>query len=413
LVVASIAAAACGGDDDSSSATTTEPAAATTAPSATTAAGTTGAPTTKPEPKDPINIGMLIDQSGPAANTQAVMLQGAELAIKLANEEGGVDGHPIELKVENDESTPAKDVAGAIKLIEEDNVKGILGPMLSGGALAVIEHMKTSGTFVPMVGTSGDPGILHGDYENREWYFNTSLDTQLFARDAVDALVSQEPVTKMGSLVTSLVSAESAAKISEERAKELGIEWTKTVPVALEQTDILAAARELKDSGADGVVIWVITSAQVLGWLRAKEQLSWDVPWAIADINMAVHYDSVPELIEGAIIGSICDPRTEGFQAVMEAYEAEHGKPMPVSDYDNFGAVFNGTRLMLDAMSRATDPTDPAAIQDALESTSGFQSTCQLPEEVTLSPDDHVVAGSYPFFRFVGGEKEYFEFESQ
>jgi hypothetical protein len=215
----------------------------------------------------------------------------------------------------------------------------------------------------------------------------------------------------MGSIYTTVVSAESASNISKAHAEELGVKWVGSEAVALDQTDLLSAARNLKDAGAESVVIWAVTPAAVLGWLRAREQLQWDVPWAIADVTLSAHYDSVPELIEGALVGSMCDPRTDGFKAMLAAYKEANGEDLPVGAYDNTGAMYNGTLLMADAISRATDATDPDSIRDAIESTKGFPSSCHIPEKIDLSPTDHVMAGGYPFFRFTGGEKVYLESE--
>jgi branched-chain amino acid transport system substrate-binding protein len=429
VVVGSLAvvAAACGDDDedsDDASATTAAPvqttaAAPDTSPDTTAASETSAAPetsaaapdTTSGEPKEPLEIGVIIDQSGPQAAGNARNLEGIELAIDKINAEGLAGGHPLELVVADDGSEAARSVSAAIKLIEEDDVAAILGPMLSGGALAVIEHMNTNEVFRPMIGTSGDPAILHGEDATRKWYFNSSLDTQLFATEAVDVLVAEHSPATMGSIFTTVVSAESAANVSRDHAEELGIGWVGSEGVALDQTDLLAAARTLQDAGAESVVIWAVTPAAVLGWLRAREQLSWDVPWVIADVTLSAHYESVPELIEGALVGSMCDPRIDGFQEMAAAYQEKHGEELPVAAYDNVGAMYNATLVLADAISRATDPTDPASIRDAIEETSGLESACQIPLEIELSPEDHVVAGGYPFFRFTGGERVYLEGE--
>jgi branched-chain amino acid transport system substrate-binding protein len=409
-------AAGCGSSAKSSGATTAAGAtttraggtSATTAGSAgTTGAGTSAAPATTSAPKGTLKIGVLIDQSGPTAASHAQNLEGIQLAVDKINAAGGAGGYKLELDVADDASKSAQDVSQSVKLIEQDHVVAILGPMLSGGALAVIENMKTSNKFVPMVGTAGDPSILHGDPATGKYYFNASLDTQLFAKDAVDVLNKQVKPKTMGSIFTKVVSAESAAKISQQEAESMGIKWVGSEGADLTQTDLLAATRKLKDEGAESIVMWLVTPASVLGWLRAREQLSWNVPWAIADVTLAPNYASVPQLIEGAYVGSMCDPRTDGFKAMLADYQKAHNKPLDVGAYDNTGSMYNGTLLLGNAISRATDPTNPDSIRDALETTKNFPSSCHIPTTLSLAPDDHVMAGAYPFFQFTGGQKVY------
>jgi ABC-type branched-subunit amino acid transport system substrate-binding protein len=96
--------------------------------------------TTLSRPAEPIKIGLLTPLSppgDPGAGTR--IRRGAEIAVEIFNEQGGVLGRKIELIVEDDAGTPEKGVAGARKLITSDKVVAIGGQFHSSVALQVQE----------------------------------------------------------------------------------------------------------------------------------------------------------------------------------------------------------------------------------------------------------------------------------
>src|ERR1700694_632238 len=64
---------------------------------------------------------------------------GAELAIREYNERGGYKGQKVEAVIYDDETKPAKGVENVTRLITRDKVFGIVGPVNSGVALAIID----------------------------------------------------------------------------------------------------------------------------------------------------------------------------------------------------------------------------------------------------------------------------------
>jgi len=97
----------------------------------TTAAGATAAATpSAPALKgDPIVIGSICSCSGPLARSIGRSLDVVEAWAKNVNATGGVNGHPVKLVTVDDGQNPAKALAGAKKLIEQDKVVAIVGQM--------------------------------------------------------------------------------------------------------------------------------------------------------------------------------------------------------------------------------------------------------------------------------------------
>jgi branched-chain amino acid transport system substrate-binding protein len=134
-----IATTACGSDNSSSSssaATTAAAAAATTAGGAATtaaasaattaasSAATTAAASTGSDGST-IKIGWLGPQSGALASTFAPQLVGVQTYVKFWNDQGGVNGHKLDLSVYDSQSSSSAVLAGARKAVG-DGVQALI-----------------------------------------------------------------------------------------------------------------------------------------------------------------------------------------------------------------------------------------------------------------------------------------------
>ena len=68
-----------------------------------------------------------------------------EAEVKKINDAGGIDGHPIELVIEDDATDDAKAVAAASKLIEQDEVVAIIGSTGTAATMAVRGDIDRAG----------------------------------------------------------------------------------------------------------------------------------------------------------------------------------------------------------------------------------------------------------------------------
>lgn len=93
--------------------------------------------------KEPIHIGFVGGLTGKVADLGVAGRNGVQLAVEQRNAAGGINGHPVELVVRDDEQNPetAKRVVG--ELIKQ-NLELIIGPMTSSMAMAVIPQINAS-----------------------------------------------------------------------------------------------------------------------------------------------------------------------------------------------------------------------------------------------------------------------------
>jgi branched-chain amino acid transport system substrate-binding protein len=207
-VVLAAIAVSCGGtvDDESSSSTgadaTSEAGASASAEPATSAdpstppdsaapgSGTTGTRAgAEPASGEPIRIGVAVAQTGGgAAALGQDQVVGVNVAVDYFNAQGGVNGRPIELVLQD----TLVDEAGAINafntLLADDSIVGIIGPTLSQQALAADPIADQAG--VPVLAPSntakGIPDI--GDFVAR-----VSSPISKVAPNAIAAALEADP----------------------------------------------------------------------------------------------------------------------------------------------------------------------------------------------------------------------------
>ena len=97
---------------------------------------------------EPYVIGYVADITGMARANYAPEAEGCRLYIDMLNEQGGVNGHPVKLVIEDGKSQPAASAAVAKKLIVEDNALAILGLGFSSAQPPVIELAAKNGIAV-------------------------------------------------------------------------------------------------------------------------------------------------------------------------------------------------------------------------------------------------------------------------
>src|SRR6201996_8754017 len=101
---------------------------------------------------DSIKVGLLATLEGPFTVLGQDGLRGAELAFKEANYTAG--GKKIEIVKGSSDASPDSAVKAARKLVEQDGVKILIGPLSGDEGIAVKEYAKTQPNVTFINGTS-------------------------------------------------------------------------------------------------------------------------------------------------------------------------------------------------------------------------------------------------------------------
>src|SRR6266478_5311998 len=115
---------------------------------------------------EPLKIGMAPPISGPAAESGRYQTQGAKLAAEEVNKAGGVLGRPLELVIEDDQTTNPGVVLAFSKLAGNAEFVAFLGPIRSTQIHAMAPDALRVGKPVLIGGT--DPVLTH---MGNPWFF--------------------------------------------------------------------------------------------------------------------------------------------------------------------------------------------------------------------------------------------------
>ncbi|HYM01542.1 MAG TPA: ABC transporter substrate-binding protein, partial [Stellaceae bacterium] len=130
---------------------------------------------------DPIKIGMVVPLTGPGAESGRFQGNGAKLAVEEVNKAGGVMGRPLELVIEDDQTTNPGVVLAFSKVAGDASIPAFIGEIRSTQTHAMAPDVLKLGKPVMFGGT--DPALTHMD---NPWFFRFRPNDTYSARVIAD-----------------------------------------------------------------------------------------------------------------------------------------------------------------------------------------------------------------------------------
>lgn len=121
--------------------------------------------------QDVLKIGLLATLEGPFAAGGQDGMRGAELALKQKN--GMAGGKKIEFIKGSSDATPDKAVNATRKLVEQDKVQVMIGPLSGDEGIAVKNYSKSQPNITFINGSSGAQATTLSDPSTNFYRFNT------------------------------------------------------------------------------------------------------------------------------------------------------------------------------------------------------------------------------------------------
>jgi branched-chain amino acid transport system substrate-binding protein len=209
---------------------------------------------------EPYKIGAVFSVTGaasflgePEKNT-VIMLQ------EQINKAGGINGHPLEVIIEDTKSDEAQAVLAAKKLLEKDNVLAIIGPSTTGESMALVPIMNTAKT--PLISCAAGAGITQ-PVEERYWIFKTpQYDTS--AVEAIYTHMKKHGIVKVGIITISTGFGDAGRKALQEIAPKFGITIVADERYGPKDADMTTQLTKIKAAGAQAVINWSVGPGQVV-----------------------------------------------------------------------------------------------------------------------------------------------------
>ena len=223
LVTLALVAAACDGED-AMVPPTAEPTQVPTVvqPTQAPTAQPTQAPTAEPteapteEPAEPFRIGVMESLTGPGETYGNVAVRAKQLAVDEINAAGGINGHMLELIIEDSKCSAQDSITAYRKLTDVDGIKIILGTSCSGAMLGAAPLAEEDGVIL-FSGLATNPDIASaGDY-----IFRTAMSDAQLGIDTGNVLW-EDGIRTLGTITETTDYAEGVRKTSVAQFTKLG-----------------------------------------------------------------------------------------------------------------------------------------------------------------------------------------------
>ncbi|MEU4063886.1 ABC transporter substrate-binding protein [Streptomyces wedmorensis] len=205
-----------------------------------------------------VRIGVDAPLSGGLSSMGAGMRNSAELAVRTANETGHVPGVTFEITAVDDEADPAKGAANAARLVSDDKLVGVVGPLNSGVARTLVPALSRAGIVNVSPGNT-DPALTLGP----GWASGTRVRPYPTYFRTIGTDVDQGPFAARylhGAGKTKLYVVDDASSHGTALTSGLTAEWKKLggTVVGTEQVDpaersFAGLAVRVRSSGAEAV----------------------------------------------------------------------------------------------------------------------------------------------------------------
>src|SRR5271157_6599545 len=278
---------------------------------------------------EPLKIGMVASLTGSAAEVGRYETQGAKLAAEEVNKAGGVLGRPIELVIEDNQTTNPGVVLAFSKLAGDKDIPAFIGPTFSTQIHAIAPDIQRLGKPVTIGGT--DPRLTH---MGNPWLFRFRPNDVHSARVIADYGTKTLGKKKWAIVHSTDAFGTSGMKLLVESLKGMGIE-----PVLIQgypnfSQDFTAVALAVKQSGADVMGTYMFEADQAI-FAKQLHQLGVTLTWVGSPTTVSVMALKLagPALYGSYAVTDFNQDSSEAAKAFSTKYEAAYKTPA-----DFFGA---------------------------------------------------------------------------
>jgi branched-chain amino acid transport system substrate-binding protein len=337
--------------------------------------------------KEPYKVGAVFSVTGRTSFLGEPEKKTAEMIAEAINKVGGINGHPLELVVYDDESDETKCVLAVKRLLKKDKVPVIIGPSLSGNTLAVVKVMNDAK--VPLVSCAASNKIVT-PVVDRKWIFKVPQSDTHAVEKIYDYLL-KNGIKKIAIMSVSTGFGASGREELLRLAPQVGIEIVADERYGPKDTDITAQLTRIRGTDAQAIVNWSVGPTQVLAVKNWHDLGMTNIPFyqshgfgSRRNIKLAAGTAegvfcplgrvNIPDLVPDD------HPQKKVIMLYNKAYQEKFNEPL--SSFGGHG--WDALNLVIDAL-RAVGP-DSAKIRDYIETRTGFVGQHGV---FNFSPTDH------------------------
>ena len=338
---------------------------------------------------EPIKLGAFFDLTGPSSAVGTPTKLVAEMVTKKINDEGGINGRPLQLVIADDEGDPTKAAIIAKKFIESDKVVAIIGPTRTDTGMAskpIIEQNKVP-TFMCV---GGDPPVTVKPFQ---WTFKSPQRTSVAVQKAYGYL-KKKGIQKIAIITAGDGFGKDGKAWLEKLAPGFGLTIIAAESFQPTDSDMTTQLVKIKAASPEAVICWTIGKA---GSIVAKnvKQLGIQAPlFQCHGSPDPVYIQLAGEASEGNIMPSTklmavnqlpdSDPQKKVILEFIRLYTDvfHYDKQFPINTHS--GYAWDAIYIVANAMKKAGIENEK--LRDAIENTKGYVGVSGV---YNITPEDH------------------------
>lgn len=332
---------------------------------------------------DPIQVGVVLDITGPGASVGIPERNTLQLLAFELNQDGGIDGREVELTILDNRSAQDESAKAMRRLVHKKKVDLVIGASRTGPSLAMRPIAERSK--VPMISLAANAAIVDGS----RWVFKTAQNDRVVVEKLVEYMAAKGWQT-IGLARDASAFGEGVADLFNQVGKPEGLEVVVEEKLDPAATDFAAQMVGLRKADADVNVVWGIPPVAALA-AKEYDRLGIKAPIMQSHgIGSEVFLDTAADSANGTLAASgrllvvdqlpDDDPQKQLIEEFVDAYEDEYGH----SPSTFAGHAYDAFQLAVEAF-RAVG-TDKQKVRDHLEQVSGLVGITGVYE---MTPKDH------------------------
>jgi branched-chain amino acid transport system substrate-binding protein len=276
-----------------------------------------------------VNIGGFTPITGPVP-FYAILTHAADAYFKSVNDQGGVNGWKINYMTLDDGYDPARSIAVARRLVEEDHIFALVASVGTATNVAVIPYAKENN--LAMLGPIGGASAFFSEPN----IFPLLPDYGWSAAANAEYALGDLKLKKVALLWENDELGRSAKRGFDLYMDSMKTTPAESIPFEVKTTDFTPHLRRLVNSGAEAAILFG-SNANLAGALKAADRqgtkLTWFAPFFTADPST---YKLAGDLLEGVYFSSWLLP-VDSDEPEVKAYRGAAAKYYPHDPVGVFG----------------------------------------------------------------------------
>jgi len=322
---------------------------------------------------EPYKIGAVFSITGPASFLGEPEKKTAEMIMEEVNKKGGINGHPVELVVYDDESDATKCNLAVKKLIKKDEVPVIIGPSTSGNSMAVVGVAEEAK--IPLISCAASHKIVT-PIESRNWIFKVAGSDSHVVEKLFDYM-KKKSIEKIAVMSPSDGFGASGREEILRLAPLSGMTVVADERYGPQDTDLTAQLTKIRSAQPQAIINWSTGPTQILAVKNWRDLGMDSIPlYQSHGFGSRKNIQLAGPASEGVLlalarvnVGPLLPENDAQKKVIMEytkAYEERFKEP--ISSFG--GHAWDSMQLALAAL-QSVGP-NAAKIRDFIENTRGF-----------------------------------------